>query len=289
MGIMEYAELGRRSVDEGKVDLTRFAGYLYSEKLDGWHVIWDGRGKLYTKSGKATLPAPEDFLALLPRGVPISAELVLRRQQATAVAQLRNATNAGLWKDARLYAFDLPADRATPFHERTQRLRTVIEEQCKAVTARKCPLRYIAQKRIGEGKAGADAFMREFEHIVACTGKFKRTGECFGEGVVVTDPRSLYTTGKRVPLTTRFKLKRREDAEATVVGHNGNKSLIVSFRRTQFNLGIGLTKDHRENLPRHFPKGSIVKFSFRSLGSHGKPKEARLLGRRYAEDMRRRV
>ena len=285
MGLMEYAELSRRRVDEGRVDLTKFADYLYSEKIDGWHVVWDGDRRLFTRNGQ-TLPAPPEFLAMLPKGVPISAELVLRRQQATAVAALRNPRNAAMWKDARLFAFDLPADRASPFVERTRKLRAVVEGQCKAFTTRKCPLRYVTQKRIGKGKAGADAFLSEFEHIVECTGQYKRSaGRCFGEGVVVTDPDSLYTAG-RAGLMTRFKFKRREDAEGTVVGYKDKKSLVVSFRNVQFNLGIGLTDAQRAALSQYFPKGSVVKFSFRSLGEHGKPKEARLLGKRYAEDMR---
>ena len=286
MGIMEYAELSRRQLEEDKVDLRRFEGYLYSEKLDGWHVIWDGKGKLYTKSGKIVLPAPDAFLAMLPQGTAISAELVLRRQQATAVAALRNRKNAHLWAEARLYAFDLPAERDKPFKERTALLKRVVAEQCKRhhAAAGKCPLRYVVQKTIGRGATGVAAFLRDYEHIVACTGTYKRTGECFGEGVVVTNPESLYTTDKRATRATRFKLKRRADAEATVIGHNGTKSLLVSYNSVEFHLGVGLTKEQKLALPTHFPRGSKVKFSFRALGENGKPKEARILGRRYAAD-----
>ena len=274
MGIMEYAEVRIRDVQEGKVDMSEFKGYLWSEKMDGWHVVWDGKDTLYTKKG-VPLPAPQAFKKLLPP-VAISGELVVRREQATKVAELRRMD--GPWGKARMYVFDMPAERTLPFKERTTRLKKIVQEQCREKS--KCPLRYIEQHTIRD----TSLFMKEFESIVQCTGKYEKDGSCFGEGVVITNPKSLYTSG-RCDVSTRFKLKRREDAEAVVIGHNAG-SLKVRFGDVEFNLGIGLTSKQRSDLPRHFPTGTVVKFSFRSLGQHGKPKEARLMGRRFKEDMR---
>jgi hypothetical protein len=271
---MEYSELRLKDLD--KVDVgSRYGGYLFSEKLDGWHAVWDGKGNLFTKGGMV-LPAPSWFLELLPVGIAISGELVLRRQQATNVASLRR--ESGPLGEARLYACDLPGDRTAPFRERTDKLKKLVAKQCRALKS-KCPLRYISQHRITTTRA----FMNKFDAIVQCTGEYERDGTCFGEGVVITDPESLYTPG-RVTRDTRVKLKRREDVEGVVVGYN-ERSLSVMFNEKIFKLGIGMTAAQRADMPRYFPLSSLVKFSFRSLGQNGLPKEARLLGQRHMEDM----
>ena len=274
---MEYAEIRLRDVESDLRLLDKYHGWLWSEKMDGWMVIWDGVGKLYTKSGKMTLPAPQWFTKHLPKGNAIAGELVLKGKQATDVATLRRAD--GPWKEARLYAFDLPAERESSFLERTRKLKKLVQNQC----PKKCPLRYIAQHVFYD----SEIFLEEFRDITECRNAYDRGSEpCFGEGVIMTNPASLYTTG-RCGRETRFKLKRREDAEAKVVGYNSG-SLKVEINTgsgaKQFNIGIGLTKEQRANLKAHFPIGSFIKFSFRSLGTHGLPKEARLLGRRHAED-----
>ena len=88
MGIMEYGKLSILEVTEASIN--QFKGYLWSEKIDGWHVVWDGKDRLYTKGGNL-LPAPDSFKKLLPQGTAISGELIVKRQQATKVAELTNA------------------------------------------------------------------------------------------------------------------------------------------------------------------------------------------------------
>ena len=40
-----------------------------SEKIDGWHGIWDGKGTFYTKSqSNKTFKVPKSWLKLLPNG-----------------------------------------------------------------------------------------------------------------------------------------------------------------------------------------------------------------------------
>ena len=285
MGLMEYAEVSMRDVQSGAVDLSKYERvkpeerYVWSQKMDGWHVVWDGRGKLYTKSGSRTFPAPASFLARLPKNVAVSGELVVRGKQATSVANLLSPD--GPWAEAKLYAFDLPGERTMRFHARTTKLKAMVEAGCKKDD--ECPLRYIEQHVLVD----AASFLSEFESIVSCRGPYARgasSGACLGEGVVVTDPNSLYVPG-RCSVATRFKLKRREDAEGEVVGYNDG-SLQVRFRDTTFSLGIGMTDEQRADMRAHFPRGSTVKFSFRALGEHGKPKEARLIGARHEADMR---
>ena len=280
-GIMQYAEIRLRDVESGKIDISKkYKDFLYSEKFDGWFVVWDGAGKLYTKSGKLTLPAPPSFLKQLPKGTAISGELVVKGQQATSVAGLR--TSEGPWNAAKIFAFDLPANRTDPFRVRTEKLRKLIARNAsKTPSKRPSVLRYIPQFKVTTNKA----FLDHFYNIVGCTGKYKTKNgaPCFGEGVVLTDPASLYLP-RRVSSSIRAKLKRREDSEALVVGH-GPSSLLVRFKGKTFRLGIGFTKEQRENLKELFPVNSTVKFSFRSLGKNGIPKEARFVGKRFKEDM----
>ena len=84
-------------------------------------------------------------------------------------------------------------------------------------------------------------FHKVWDAITQCTGAYKTSGQCLGEGVVITDPKSLYIPN-RVGKATRIKLKRRADAEAEVTGYNA-KSLKVTMLNNDMNfiIGIGLT------------------------------------------------
>jgi DNA ligase-1 len=277
--VMQYSELKWPSVMDGKIDMGRdYKGYLYSEKMDGWFVYWDGQN-LYTKSGKRTFAMPSKLRKMMGK-TPIVGELVLIDRQATDVARLQK--ESGPWSEARLYAFDLPRSKL-PFYKRTIQLRNLIRTQCARRTQSGCFLQYLPQFKITSNKKFIDHFLS----IVNCTGSYRRSArECFGEGVVITDPHSLYTDG-RADKRTRVKLKKIQDAEATVVGHNQDPySLRVSYHGVTFNLGLGLNDMERKNLSQIFPKGSLVKFSYRSLGKNGAPKEARLIGRRSRADTR---
>jgi ATP-dependent DNA ligase len=275
--LMHYSELRIRDVLKDPDTLNSYIGFYYSEKLDGWHAVWDGKGQLYTKSGKKKFKPPESFLKFFPQGVALSGELVVRRSQATDVASLLKAD--GPWEKARFYAFDLPADRTNNFELRTRRLKTIVSAQCNGTT--KCPLRFIEQKKL----ASPLSFLDDFGAITECSGNYHRDGSCYGEGVVLTNPKSLYTPG-RARKDVRVKLKRRQDDEATVIGYSSNRhSLTVKFAGVQFQLGVGFTNEQRSELMKHFPVGSLVKFSFRSLGKNGVPKEARFVGSRHISDV----
>lgn len=276
-GVMEYSEIRIREVNEGKVDMQRYMGFLFSEKIDGWHVVWDGCGKLWTKSGNVSLPAPAWFTQLFPTGVAISGELVLKNQHATDVSKLRRPD--GPWENARFYAFDLPGDRQSTFASRTKRLRGIVFAQCLLRGENKCRIRYVRQTPVTD----TEEFLETFHAITQCTGEFARD-ECFGEGVVLTDPGSLYVSG-RAGKHTRVKLKVRRDAEAEVVGHLPASIRVRLPTGVEFTLGIGFTNQQRQNLQRDFPVGTWVKFSYRAFSAGGVPKEARYIGTRDIADM----
>ena len=273
MGVMSYGELRIRKVEEDPKVLDKYEGFLYSEKLDGWHVIWDGAGKLYTKSGKRQFDPPQEFVSHLPSGIAISGELVLGGKQAAEVAGLLKT--GSLWEGAKIYAFDLPgrAHRDLTFRQRTEILRKLVQKQCK----KKCPLRYIPQKTLSSTKS----FLKDFHNITHCKGAYSSKSDCFGEGVVLTDPDSVYTSGR---VRWRMKLKKREDAEAKVEGHNAASLQVMTKSGVRFTIGIGFTDEQRSNLSKYFPKGKLVKYSFRSLSKNGVPKEARVISIRHFAD-----
>jgi hypothetical protein len=284
-GIMSYADMSTRQylAEPAKALKPYIDGareYLYSEKKDGWHCIWDGKGSLFTKSGKLTFDAPPDVIRQFEKqfgNVAVSGELMVAGEQATEVAKLRK--RSGPWDKFVFYAFDMPGkySRTLPYTDRQRRLGQY-------QTSRETPtgINILPAYRLSV----AEAFHERWTDITTCAGRYAwGDGPCLGEGVVITAANSLYEP-RRVGKMTRIKLKRRADDEAEVIGYN-EKSLKVRNLETkvEFTIGIGFTNAQRSDLPHAFPKGTIVKYSYRSLHASGKPKEARMVGIRDAADM----
>lgn len=262
--VTKYSELKWFDVRSGKLSVaSRYKGFLYSEKMDGWFVYWDGHS-LFTKSGRRKFDVPASHLCALPLNTHVVGELVLPGRHSSAVSKLLRRT--GPWNEARLYAFDLPRC-ALPFETRTEKLKEVVARQQRGARQKKF-LHYIPQKIITTDRK----FLQDFLKII-------NRG---GEGLVLTDPDSFYTER-----AARVKLKAVQDAEAVVVGYShAPASLLVRFQRERFRLGVGLSNQQRRNLRKHFPLRSLVKFSYRYIGPTGRPIEARLIGRRMKDDMR---
>lgn len=130
-----------------------------------------------------------------------------------------------------------------------------------------------------------------------------------GEGLMIRHPCSMWIPNRSPMLC---KLKKLEDAEATIVGHRAGLgkhhgrlgSLQVQFGATIFDLG-GFTDDERalfpdaadfardnpgELLPMDighpcsaFPLGAVITFRYRELSDDGVPKEARYHRRKVQE------
>lgn len=139
--------------------------------------------------------------------------------------------------------------------------------------------------------------------------KLEEVTDLGGEGVMIRHPCSMWVPNRSPMLC---KLKKLEDAEATVLGHRAGLgkhlhrlgSLQVRFGATIFDLG-GFTDDERalegrasdwagnhpgELLPMdytdpcpQFPAGSVVTFRYRELSDDGVPKEARYHRHKVAE------
>ena len=261
--VMGYKELRPREIEQKPIKLDKYIGWYASEKIDGWHAIWDGKGTLYTKSFKRTFEVPDSWMKLLPK-IALAGEIKIKGHSATKTASLMK--DSPLWKDAYFHVFDVPGSDK-PFSARMKLIVQTVRDACSKST-KKCPL--IVAKQIK---------MTTRKKIVDFYNKVLKKG---GEGLVITDPTSLYDTSKkRSP--QRVKLKGRNDAEGKVVGYNlGGKrgllsSLQVKFKGKTFNLGIGFKDDQRNNYKKLFPTGTQVTFSYREMGDGGKPKEARFV------------
>lgn len=96
-----------------------------------------------------------------------------------------------------------------------------------------------------------------------------------GEGMMIRDPLSKYE-GKRSD--TLLKVKKFEDAEATVIGHNkgtGRCSAMLGALQvreddgTEFKIGSGFNDAQRKKPPKI---GSRVTFKFMGRSNAGKPR-----------------
>lgn len=282
-GVMRYAEIRPRTVEENPRILDQYAGYYVSQKYDGWQAVWDGNGAFTTKTGKRTFRPPPKFANLLPKHVAIAGELIIPGKQATSVAGLideggvagLNRANNPDWDTAQFMAFDLPGSKAK-FSVRTEQLEKIVNKQCARIA--KCPMVYVKQTQA-----------KDYNHIYRMFKKITSNG---GEGVVLTHPDSLYVPSKKSK--QRLKLKGREDSEAKIIDFNYSeanvmKSLkveeIYKGKKVQFTIGTGFSHEEKNNPRKYFKKGDMVKYSYRDRHDSGKPKEARFLEKRHVADM----
>ena len=263
ISVMRYKELRPREVQEKPQKLDKYIGWYASEKIDGWHAIWDGKGTLYTKSYKKTFAVPEKWMRLLPN-IPLTGEIKIKGKSATKTASLMKSNP--MWEETYFHVFDVIGKHIKkPFYERVNIVEKAVESACKNIP--NCPL--IAAPQI---------IMKSRDDILSF---YKKVLKKHGEGLVITHPDSKYDVSDKRS-GERVKLKGRNDAEGVVVGHimggsRGFKSLDVSYNGTTFHLGIGFNFEQRDNYKKLFPLGTIVTFSYRGLGDGGRPKEARFV------------
>lgn len=168
-------------------------GWLMSEKLDGVRCYWSGT-TMYTRNGNRIF-APESWIAKLPK-VPLDGELWSGRdafQQIVSTVR-KNVPEPQKWKDIKFMVFDGPSLKGG-FSSRVKQLGSLIGKENDTV------------KLISQTPCKDKAHLEEWMDKI-CGGK--------GEGVMIKDPKSLYEGRRSYSL---LKVKRFEDAEATVIGH----------------------------------------------------------------------
>ena len=238
--------------EHGQADVSL---YLVSEKLDGVRAFWDGQA-LRTRNGNA-INAPAWFVANFPAQA-LDGELWIGRGQFDRLSATirRQAPDEIEWRQVRYQVFELPHAPGT-FRERDRALRRVLSEAgvpwLKPVEQFEIRNRKLLEQRLDDiVKAG-------------------------GEGLMLHRADASYTTGRSDVL---LKMKRWNDAEATVIGHQPGKGkhagMLGALRvRTadgvEFMLGTGLTNALRKDPP---PIGTIVTFRYRELTNRGLPRFA---------------
>lgn len=227
-------------------------GWWMSEKLDGVRAYWDGK-QLLSRLGNV-YHAPDWFLAGLP-DVPLDGELWLGRKQfQREVSIVRRQDKSDHWKQIRFLLFDAPA-LETEFEHRLRFLEEFIKKR-------------------------TPAYAGMHEHLL-CRGidhleeELAKVSELGGEGLMLRQPNSRYALGRSFTL---LKLKRFQDAEARVVGHEAGKgrhkgrlgALFVEMANgIKFSVGTGFSDAERENPP---PVGSTITFRYQELSDSGVPR-----------------
>ena len=139
-------------------------GWMMSEKLDGWRIMWDG-AEFITRQGNI-LAAPAWFKAGMP-AVALDGELFAGRGEFN---QIQTLMAAG-WHGLTFQAFDAPS--AAPFRARYKHLLTLDLPAHVGI---------VAQVRC-----------RDTRHLIEHADEIVTAG---GEGAVVRNPRARYVAGR---------------------------------------------------------------------------------------------
>jgi len=139
-------------------------GWLMSEKIDGWRVLWNG-AELVTRQGQV-LDAPAWFTASLP-AFALDCELHAGRGGFNEIqGRIRDG-----WEGLMLSIFDAPS--ADPFRVRANSLRRMV-----------LPLHVSV---IGQIRCKGEMHLLDFSDEIVAGG---------GEGAVIRDPRSAWSAGR---------------------------------------------------------------------------------------------
>lgn len=232
--------------------------YWVSEKLDGVRAYWNGKA-LLSRQGNA-FQAPAWFTADFP-DTPLDGELWMGRQRFAAVAAAvrRSHPDAEEWQRIRFRVFDLPGHDGS-FTQRLMAMRALLDPSPSAY------LKRIKQRRASNHQA----LMTRLDRVVAAG----------GEGLMLHRGNSTYRSGRSDDL---LKVKKYQDAEATVVGYSPGKgkyqgmlgALVVERPDgRRFKLGTGFTDAQRAQPP---AMGATVTYRYVGLTSTGLPRFASFL------------
>ncbi len=234
--------------------------YYVSEKLDGIRGYWDGK-QLLTRQGNL-INSPSWFTQYWPT-LPMDGELWLDRGQFQPLLScvskriaVENKTTS-CWRKVRFMMFDLPK-HSGDFNERVNRMQHLLIQ---------FPSPYLAmidQVRFKE----LSALDHKLEQVIADQ----------GEGLMLHLASAHYQKGRNSAL---MKLKKHQDAEATVIGYTEGKGKYqnqlgaIKVKKSDgiiFKIGSGLSDIQRANPPKI---GTIITFKYNGLTQAGIPRFAR--------------
>lgn len=234
------------------------ADYWVSEKLDGVRAYWDGQA-LISRQGNR-YHAPSWFIADFP-STPLDGELWMGRgrfDELSGAVRKQTPLNSQ-WREIRFMAFDLPAAEGS-FDARLLQLKRLIEQNNSPY------LELVEQQKLSTEKA----LQAHLDEVIALG----------GEGLMLHLASAPYRAKRSDDL---LKLKRYQDAEATVIGHLPGKGkykgmlgalLIETESGLRFKIGSGFSMEQRKAPP---PIGSIITYKYFGLSSKGKPRFASFL------------
>ncbi|EWH11866.1 DNA ligase [Catenovulum agarivorans DS-2] len=231
------------------------ADYLVSEKYDGVRAYWDGK-KLWTRQGNQIIP-PKYFVKHLP-DFPLDGELWLAREQFARLLSIIHDPQDNRWAEVKFMVFDFP-QLNLPFSARYQRMTEFAKQH-----STHSPITIVKQFTV--------ANHQQLQNLLD---QYVQQG---AEGLMLHKASSFYQ-GKRSD--DLIKVKRFEDAEATVVGHIQGKgrfsnvvgALVVEDLKTgkRFKIGSGLSYAERKNPPKI---GSIITYKYTGFTKNGLPRFA---------------
>ena len=229
--------------------------YWVSEKLDGVRAYWNGT-QLISRQGNV-FAAPDWFTADFPK-IPLDGELWMGRGTfETLSGAVRKTTPVDSeWRAIRLMVFDMP-EQAGDFNQRLETLRRMFAQKHSPY------ITLVAQEKLPSQKA----LMARLDEVV----------NAGGEGLMLHLGSAPY---RGVRSDDLLKLKRFEDAEATVLVHIAGTGkyqgamgalLVQNSAGVQFKIGTGFSDAQRKNPP---PIGSQITYRYRSITNKGVPRFA---------------
>jgi len=234
--------------------------YFVSEKLDGVRGYWDGE-KLMTRQGNL-INSPSWFTLNWPK-YPMDGELWIERGQFQALMSCVSRKEAeqnkaiSCWKKVRFMMFDLPAFGGD-FSHRVKQMSTL---------SLKISSPYLAM--INQVKyTNINELDKKLDEVIAAD----------GEGLMLHKENSFYKEGRNTAL---MKLKKHQDAEATIIAHTKGKGKyqdqlgaiqVKTADGIIFKIGSGFSDNLRANPPEI---GSIITFKYNGLTQAGVPRFAR--------------
>ena len=229
--------------------------YWVSEKLDGVRAYWNGT-QLISRQGNV-FAAPDWFTADFPK-IPLDGELWMGRGTfETLSGAVRKTTPVDSeWRAIRLMVFDMP-EQAGDFNQRLETLRRMFAQKHSPY------ITLVAQEKLPSQKA----LMARLDEVV----------NAGGEGLMLHLGSAPY---RGVRSDDLLKLKRFEDAEATVLAHIAGTGkyqgamgalLVQTSAGVQFKIGTGFSDAQRKNPP---PIASQRTYRYRSITNKGVPRFA---------------
>jgi len=217
--------------------------YYISEKLDGIRAYWDGQ-QLLSKQGNV-FTAPDWFIANFPKQA-VDGELWIARQtfeQVSSIVRTQDNQNQR-WQQVKFMIFDLPTN-LQPFSKRVKAMHKL------ANTTNSSYFEMIPQQKL----ENSNALFKLLDEVVNAK----------GEGLMLHHQDAMY---QHIRSRDLMKLKRFEDAEATVIAHLPGKGKyqgllgalqVETEDGIRFKIGTGFSDNERQNPP---PIGSIITYRY---------------------------